>query len=80
MTHASADLAAFITASPSSYHAVAEVARRLWEAGFVEQDADQPFSAEGARYVISDGAIIAWRVPERIDGATAFRVVGSHTD
>jgi aspartyl aminopeptidase len=80
MTHASADLAAFITASPSSYHAVAEVARRLWEAGFVEQDADQPFSAEEARYVISDGAIIAWRVPERIDGATAFRVVGSHTD
>ena len=28
------DLAAFVTASPSSYHAAAEVARRLDEAGF----------------------------------------------
>ena len=35
------DLADFVTASPSSYHAAAEVARRLLAAGYVVQLAGQ---------------------------------------
>jgi aspartyl aminopeptidase len=78
-SHAS-DLAAFVTASPSSYHAAAEVARRLELAGFSEQRETEPWQAGGARYVIRDGAVIAWRVPDAISGPAGFRIVGAHTD
>lgn len=80
MSHHAADLAAFVTASPSSYHAAAEVARRLRDAGFVEQDETQAFTAGGARFVIRDGAIIAWRVPAEVSRSVGFRIVGTHTD
>ena len=73
------DLAAFVTASPSSYHAAAEVARRLRTAGFTEQLEADPWQAEGARYVIRDGAIIAWRSAVTT-GPVGFRIVGAHTD
>lgn len=76
------DLAAFVTASPSSFHAAAEVARRLRGAGFTEQVEDAPFALEqGGSYLVRDGAVIAWHVPS---GATpmssGFRIVGAHTD
>ena len=73
------DLASFIGASPTSFHAAAEIARRLTDAGFVEQDADAEFDATvGGHFVVRDGAITAWRIPST--AARAFRVVGSHTD
>lgn len=77
--HAS-DLAAFVSASPSSYHAAAELARRLTAAGFTEQQEAEPWQAGGARYVIRDGAVVAWRVPDAIGGPAGFRIVGAHTD
>ena len=58
------DLARFITASPSSFHAAAEAARRLDEAGFtrlVETDAWP--TGPGARYIVRDGAVVAWIEP-----------------
>ena len=59
------DLIGFVEASPSSFHAAAEVARRLDAAGFAAQDEASVWSAEpGGHYVIRDGAIVAWRVPE----------------
>jgi aspartyl aminopeptidase len=75
------DLAQFIQASPSSFHAVAEVARRLAEAGFDELDetAKWPTGA-GKRFVIRDGAIIAWIEPDAATATTPFRIAGSHTD
>ncbi|MEA4943544.1 MAG: M18 family aminopeptidase [Propionicimonas sp.] len=73
-----ADLAAFVTASPSSYHAAAEVARRLGEAGFTEQREDEPWRAGGAHYLVRDGAVVAWRVPDA--GPSGFHIVGAHTD
>lgn len=76
---AAEDLAAFVTASPSSYHAAAEVARRLTAAGFTEQREAEPWVAEGARFVVRDGAVIAWRTPAG-DAPVGFRVVGAHTD
>ena len=75
-----ADLAAFVAASPSSYHAAAEVARRLADAGFSEQSETEPWQPEGARYVVRDGAVIAWRAPAGVDGPVGFAVVGAHTD
>jgi aspartyl aminopeptidase len=75
-----ADLAELVAASPSSYHAAAEVARRLAAAGFTEQDETEPWQPDGARYVVRDGAVIAWRTPATVTGPVGFAVVGAHTD
>lgn len=75
------DLASFVEASPSSYHAAHEVGRRLAEAGYAEQRETEPWASEpGGHYVIRDGAIIAWWLPEGVDADAAFRIVGAHTD
>lgn len=75
------DLIDFVAASPSSYHAAAEVGRRLTEAGFVQQDETQAWdSAPGGHFVIRDGSVVAWRIPEDADAESAFRILGSHTD
>lgn len=75
-----ADLAEFVTASPSSYHAAAEVARRLAAAGFTEQDETGHWQPDGARFVVRDGAVVAWRTPATVTGPVGFAVVGAHTD
>jgi aspartyl aminopeptidase len=82
VAHASIDdFASFITASPSSYHAAGEVARRLGEAGFTPLDERLSWSIQpGGYYVIRDGAIIAWIQPEGASATTPFRILGSHTD
>ncbi|MCU1558773.1 MAG: putative aminopeptidase family [Microbacteriaceae bacterium] len=84
------DLASFIQASPSSFHTVAEVARRLTEAGFTELDesadwTDAPSKKRrkpmvAKRFVVRDGAIIAWIRPPSAGPTTPFRIVGAHTD
>ena len=58
----------FVTASPSSYHAAAEVARRLETAGFTRADETVTWEEGLARrgYVIRDGAIAAWALPEAL--------------
>ena len=86
------DLAAFVTASPSSYHAAEEVARRLEAVGFTRLDETVDFpAAPGGYVVVRDGAALAWIVPTGV-GADAggtdpgagvvpvFRVLGAHTD
>lgn len=80
---AALDLGAFVTASPSSFHAAREAARRLAAAGFTELVETAPWTAEdvaGDRFVLRDGSLIAWSAPEGADAATPFRIVGSHTD
>ncbi|MEE1621073.1 M18 family aminopeptidase [Zafaria sp. J156] len=76
-----ADLGAFVAASPSSHHAAAEAACRLDAAGFtgLDEAADWP-AGPGAYYVLRDGAVIAWTVPESAGPTTGFHLVGSHTD
>ncbi|TFC94654.1 MULTISPECIES: M18 family aminopeptidase [Cryobacterium] len=75
------DFADFITASPSSYHAAAEVARRLDDAGFdrVSETDEWPREA-GRRYIVRDGAVIAWVQPDGAGPTTPFRILGAHTD
>ena len=69
----------FISQSPSAYHAAENVATSLEAAGFtrralLDDDAARP----GGHLIISDGAVIAWWVPDNPN--PRFRVVGSHTD
>ena len=72
----------FVTASPSSYHAAAEVARRLEEAGFTRADETITWQEDLPRrgYVIRDGAIAAWALPETLNPGAGVRIVGAHTD
>ncbi|WP_127820256.1 M18 family aminopeptidase [Microbacterium sp. CPCC 204701] len=76
------DLAAFVEASPSSFHAAAEVARRLEDAGFIRLDESEswPATAGGRFVVVRDGAVIAWVVPPTATPATGVRVFGAHSD
>ncbi len=76
------DLADFVAASPSSYHAAAEVARRLTDAGFTGLDETAAWTVvPGARqFVVRDGAVIAWVVPQGATGETPFHIFGAHSD
>ncbi len=68
-----------LDASPTPYHAVDVVGRRLDAAGFDEVSIDQtlPVGA-GLRFLRRGGALIAWIQPEGpIEG---FTLVGAHTD
>ncbi|HEY4269673.1 MAG TPA: M18 family aminopeptidase [Galbitalea sp.] len=74
-------LSAFVQASPSSFHAVAEAGRRLEAAGFVELDETDAWDAGAGRYfVLRDGAIVAWVQPEGALPTMPFRILGAHTD
>jgi aspartyl aminopeptidase len=73
------DLAAFLDASPSPFHAVAESARRLRDGGFVEVDEAGSDDAPPRGFVVRDGSIVAWAGLDAI-GDAGFRMVGAHTD
>lgn len=75
------DFARFVAASPSSYHAAAEVGRRLDEAGFTRLEETSAWALSPATaYVVRDGAVIAWRRPQDAGPTTPFRILGAHTD
>ncbi|QEE62116.1 M18 family aminopeptidase [Salinibacterium sp. dk2585] len=76
-----ADLARYIAASPSSYHAAVEAGRMLEAAGFTRLDESAAWpSKPGKRFVIRDGAIVAWVQPAGATATTPFRILGAHTD
>ncbi|MGW7008786.1 M18 family aminopeptidase [Streptomyces sp. NPDC054933] len=75
------DLIAFISASPSPYHAVASAAELLEKAGFRQvEETDAWDGSSGGKYVLRSGAIVAWYVPEGAGPQTPYRIVGAHTD
>lgn len=75
------DIISFVEASPTSYHAAAELARRLDRAGFQKLEETESWSSvEGRCYVVRDGAVIAWVTPEKVTDKVGVRIVGSHTD
>ena len=77
----SADLLAFIDASPSPFHACANAAARLDAAGFTRvEEVDAWPATPGGRYLVRDGSLVAWSVPEGAEPGTPFRIVGAHTD
>lgn len=76
-------LAAYVQASPSSYHAAEETARQLAAAGFTRLDEAEawPVLESGAgAFVVRDGAIIAWRAGADVSATSPVRVLGAHTD
>jgi aspartyl aminopeptidase len=80
------DLGAYVSASPSSFHAVHEAARRLDQAGFTGLDELEAWSGgagvggAGRFYVVRDGALLAWVTPESAGPTTGFNILGAHTD
>jgi aspartyl aminopeptidase len=76
------DLASFVAASPSSFHAAAEVAARLEASGFTRLDESEswPQPAGGRYVVVRDGAVIAWTVPRGASASTGVRIFGAHSD
>lgn len=74
------DLRDFIDASPSSFHAAGEAGRRLAEAGFTQLNETEPWPVHGKFFMIRDGAIMAWIVPEDATVTTPFNILGAHTD
>ena len=83
MTHATTeDLLAYIDASPTPRHAVAESVRRVVAAGFTElAEADAWSLAPGAsHYIVRGGSILALRVGTSPAVEGGFRLLGAHTD
>ncbi len=77
-----ADLLAFIAASPTPYHCAAEAERRLHAAGFTtlrERDAWK-LEAGGGYCVVRGGALVAFRVGARPAAEAGLRLIGAHTD
>lgn len=71
----------FIRSSPSCYHAIDKIRRKLIEKGYIELSEGEDWSVEvGGKYFVTrnSSSIIAFRIPERVVGG--FMVVASHSD
>lgn len=78
-----ADLLGFIDCSPTPYHAVSEVARRLEADGFgrLEETAIWSHGPGQRAYVVrGDGSLIAFEAGATSPAQAGFRMVGAHTD
>jgi aspartyl aminopeptidase len=71
------DLMGFLDASPTQFHAVHNAAARLVDAGFEVFDPAKA-TRPGARFVVRDGALVAWVDGE--DPLAPMRLIGAHTD
>ncbi len=78
------ELTDFLAASPTPFHAVHQMARRLADAGFRHRpEADAWRLEPGGRYFTTrnGSSLIAWTVPARaVLPETGLRMVGAHTD
>ncbi len=77
------DLIAYLDASPSPWHAVAETARRLMAAGYVSLDEAERWQLEpGGRYFVTRGgaSLIAFHLGKGALAEAGLRMVGAHTD
>ncbi len=77
------DLLDFIDASPSPWHAVDSLLRRLEAAGFCRLDEAARWSlAPGGRYFVTRGgaSLIAFSLGRSALPEAGFRLVGAHTD
>lgn len=81
MKETALDLATFVSAAVSPYHAVAEGVRRLRAAGFTEQRAEAAWDdTPGGRYLVRDGTLLAWYVGANAGAQRILRVYAAHTD
>lgn len=78
-----ADLLAFLDASPTPWHAVEEMKRRLTLAGFVLLQEEDAWRLEpGSAYMVErgGGALAAFVVGQGSLAEEGFRLLGAHTD
>ncbi|QJQ96479.1 MULTISPECIES: M18 family aminopeptidase [Halomonadaceae] len=71
----------FLQASPTPWHAVSNMARRLEQMGYRRLDESQPWQiAPGERFYVTrnDSSLVAMQVPR--SPLTALRMIGAHTD
>ncbi len=75
-------LLGFLDDSPSPYHAAANAARRLGDAGFteVEETADWTTALPDRWFVRRGGALVAAAWPSGLAPTTPVRIIGAHTD
>ncbi len=77
------DLMKFLDASPSAYHAVANVKQCLDDAGFVQlQEAERWVLQRGLGYYVvrNDASIMAFRIPSGEKMPKGFHILASHSD
>lgn len=77
------DLLGFIDASPSPWHAVAEMARRLQAQGFTRLHEDHAWELNpGAHHYLirGDSSLVALVLGQQPLVSSGFRIVGAHTD
>ena len=77
------DLIAFIQASPTPFHATAEMQRRLLEAGFKQLHENEKWQlSPGNKYLLTrnDSSIIAFVYGDNDLPESGLRMVGAHTD
>lgn len=77
------DLLHFIDASPTPFHAVSEIKKRLNAAGFEELKEQERWSFKGRKcYVVRGGtSIIAFILgAEALPCHSGFKIIGAHTD
>jgi aspartyl aminopeptidase len=82
-TQLAQDLLAYIDASPSPFHAVAETARRLEAAGYVRVSEGDAWRLEpGMRiYIVrGDASIAAFEIGTQPPEEAGCRLIGAHTD
>lgn len=71
----------FLQQAPSSFHATYMAATMLSEAGFKKQDEQEPWDATaGGHFLVRDGAVLVWFVPQTASLRSGFRIIGAHTD
>ncbi len=78
------ELMDFLAASPTPFHAVREMVRRLADTGFQRRPETDAWRIEpGGRYFTTrnDSSIIAWTMPTRVPlPESGLRMAGAHTD
>ena len=82
-TPEASDLASFLDAANTPYHAVAEVARRLTAAGFRafrEQEAWQLTPGTRGFVVRAGGSIVAFELGSKPPSDAGFVLIGAHSD
>ncbi len=75
------DVCSDIAASPSPFHAVAHAVSLLEEAGFSPRVESEAWSGgAGRHFVVRDGSVVAWVVPDDWSPTKGMALVGAHTD
>lgn len=80
-TDIGAGLIDYLNASPTPFHACAESARQLTEAGFQQlRETDEWPTGAGGYFLIRGGSLLAWSTRHADGATTPIRMIGAHTD